>query len=497
MNEVAAYRSIAPPPENPQALADPELGPLARVWFDRRAAIEQGGQLSAFLTRLKREWAIETGLIERLYVWDRGVTEVLIEQGLDEAIIRRHAGEQSPHAAAIIHDQAAVIEGLFGYIKGELPLSETFIRQLHAELTRSQPTTEAIDALGRRVEVALQRGEYKRLPNNPRRPDGSVHVYCPPERVPEEMARLVEGARRLESEGAPPEVFAAWLHHAFTQIHPFQDGNGRVARALASLIFLRAGLFPLIVRDAQRSAYIEALERADAGDLAPLIRLFARAQREAILQALGLAHATSRGERLMQELARTLQREGSQARTQRQRLDVLSQRLFADTVAALQRWREELQRLLDDNAPPAAGWSARLSQAAHGEANDFWFRHQIFEAINALPRGHFVNFAAYRAWVRLALRTDEEFNWLVSLHGYGSDTGLRAVGSVIFTRALAAGAADEGGREAWMPARPAMVEPFLFGYHEAEEALAARYAAWLGEAKELALAEWLKLLRSV
>ena len=36
-----------------------------------------------------------------------------------------------------------------------------------------------------------------------------------------------------------PEVEAAWLHHRFTQIHPFQDGNGRIARALATLIFVK------------------------------------------------------------------------------------------------------------------------------------------------------------------------------------------------------------------------------------------------------------------
>ena len=41
--------------------------------------------------------------------------------------------------------------------------------------------------------------------------------------------------------GVPLEVEAAWLHHRFTQIHPFEDGNGRVARALASLVFIPDG----------------------------------------------------------------------------------------------------------------------------------------------------------------------------------------------------------------------------------------------------------------
>jgi Fic family protein len=43
-------------------------------------------------------------------------------------------------------------------------------------------------------------------------------------------------------------VQAAWLHHRFTQIHPFADGNGQVARAIASLVFIEAGWFPLILK---------------------------------------------------------------------------------------------------------------------------------------------------------------------------------------------------------------------------------------------------------
>ena len=101
------------------------------------------------------------------------------------------------------------------------------------------------------------------------------------------MERLI-GMYRNAEPSYPPEVKSAWLHHRFTQVHPFQDGNGRVARALASLVFLREGLFPLVIRESDRQEYIGALEAADAGDLSQLINLFARRQRDAILKALGL-----------------------------------------------------------------------------------------------------------------------------------------------------------------------------------------------------------------
>jgi hypothetical protein len=86
-----------------------------------------------------------------------------------------------------------------------------------------------------------------------------------------------------------PHIEAAWLHHAFTQIHPFQDGNGRVARAIASLVFIKDGFFPLVVNRDDREKYIGALESADQDDLSPLVRLFSLIQKRALTKAIGRA----------------------------------------------------------------------------------------------------------------------------------------------------------------------------------------------------------------
>ncbi len=84
------------------------------------------------------------------------------------------------------------------------------------------------------------------------RPDGLIHEYCPPEQVTSEMDRLIELHREHQIGEIPPEVEAAWLHHRFTQIHPFQDGNGRIARCLASLVFIQAKWFPLVLTRGDR-----------------------------------------------------------------------------------------------------------------------------------------------------------------------------------------------------------------------------------------------------
>lgn len=47
----------------------------------------------------------------------------------------------------------------------------------------------------------------------------------------ERLVRIYE-----EETGVHPLIRSAWLHHSFIQIHPFEDGNGRVARAITLLV---------------------------------------------------------------------------------------------------------------------------------------------------------------------------------------------------------------------------------------------------------------------
>lgn len=154
-------------------------------------------------------------------------------------------------------------------------------------MTQSQSTTEAVSPTGEVVQVPLIQGDWKKEPNYPYR-DGIQFRYCPPEQTASEMERLVEMHQRHSEIGVPPEVEAAWLHHRFTQIHPFQDGNGRVARALSSLVLIRAGMFPLIVPRDEKTIYLQALERADDGNLSSLVTLMSRRQEVAFQKASDL-----------------------------------------------------------------------------------------------------------------------------------------------------------------------------------------------------------------
>jgi fido (protein-threonine AMPylation protein) len=179
---------------------------------------------------------------------------------------------------------------MFDFVGGTRELSTGYIKELHAALLRNQATYTVVDQFGRAFEKPLEKGLYKDAPNSPTRPDGAVHEYCPPEQVASEMDRLVALHKEHEARGILPEVEAAWLHHRFTQIHPFSDGNGRVVRAVATLVFMKSGWFPLIVNRDQWMQYIEALEKADGGDLRLLVAMFVEAQRDALIQATEVAY---------------------------------------------------------------------------------------------------------------------------------------------------------------------------------------------------------------
>ncbi|MCY4667476.1 MAG: Fic family protein, partial [Rhodococcus sp.] len=222
------------------------------------------------------------------------------EQGIDASLIPHDATDKAPQVVAgIIADQAQAVDFLFDFVGQQRSLSSSYIKELHALMTRKQATASGIDQFGRPVEVPLTHGEYKLHPNNPTQPDGRVFEYCPPEQVASEMDRLVEFHLEHAADDVAAELEAAWLHHRFAQIHPFQDGNGRVARALASLVLIREGWFPLVVASSDRVRYLDNLKAADSGDLRPLTSQFAAVQRTWFRKAIGI------GEQVRQAAERT------------------------------------------------------------------------------------------------------------------------------------------------------------------------------------------------
>ncbi len=109
----------------------------------------------------------------------------------------------------------------------------------------------------------MPKGQYKHLPNHVRDRNDNIHAHAPVDLTPAEMHRLCEELRSEAFEDAHPVLQAAYAHYAFVVIHPFADGNGRVARALASIYMYRLHSVPLLILMDTRDEYISALEDAD------------------------------------------------------------------------------------------------------------------------------------------------------------------------------------------------------------------------------------------
>ena len=487
MSETISYRwePINDYELEPNSLARPELLTLSEIWKEQRQILQHSEGLITFNERLRREWAIETGLLERIYTLDRGVTQMLIERGIDSAYITDDGGVQDPErVVAIIRDHQDAMEGLFSFVKGDRSLTPSYIKETHAQLTRHQDTTTAVDSLGRLVEVQLLRGAYKTQPNSPTRSDGSIHQYCPPEQVASEIDQLVE--THLGHLDSPCEVEAAWLHHRFTQIHPFQDGNGRVARCLATLVFLRAGWFPLVIRDTrqEKARYLDALEAADHGDLDPLVSVFAAAQKRAFVQALGISGQVLRLTRAEQIVtaARDLLVEREKAR--REEWEKAKHTAEGLQSVGEERLAEIAKRLSSDTGSYFQSSKFRVDREPDGGERGHYFRWQIIETAKQLA--YFANTAAYRAWVRLVLHTDSQAEILVSFHGTGHQfRGVLAVSACFFRREET----EEGEREI-ADVTPLSTEIFQINYREPAADAKGRFADWLEEILVKGLEIW-------
>ncbi len=75
---------------------------------------------------------------------------------------------------------------------------------------------------------------------------------------------------------------AAYIHHEFVRIHPFLDGNGRVARLLTNFYLVRQGYPPIVIQKEDRKNYYKSLNKADHGNLSDFATFIARVVNESI-----------------------------------------------------------------------------------------------------------------------------------------------------------------------------------------------------------------------
>jgi Fic family protein len=183
-------------------------------------------------------------------------TKILIEEELT-------AGGKLLRDAFAVTGHAEAYDHMFG-LMGAMGVEEKDILAFHS-LLRGSLDNGARPGEYRDVDVVITGSDLK-LPGW--------------REVPGLMKEMLDACAAGRASLHPVEA-AAWIHRQIAFIHPFADGNGRVARLAMNLVFIQNGYLPAVIRPALRGEYIGSLKEAGRDD-ARLFRFLAARQYDSL-----------------------------------------------------------------------------------------------------------------------------------------------------------------------------------------------------------------------
>lgn len=239
--------------------------------------------------KLRLEWNYHSNHIEGNTL-TYGETELLLIHGQTHGNhTLREYEEMQAHDVGIAHLRELAVD------QTRL-IGETDIRGLNKIILKEPFWKLAQTPDGQATRKQIIPGEYKTTPNNVITATGELFEFAPPSDVPARMQALVKwlDASLHEFREADLLWLLARLHHDFVLIHPFDDGNGRVARMLVNYVLMRLGYPPIIVPTERKKDYLAALRLADAGDITELENFLG----SCVLRSLQLGIKAAKGESL-------------------------------------------------------------------------------------------------------------------------------------------------------------------------------------------------------
>lgn len=211
------------------------------------------------LSMLRTVWTYNSTALEGNTL-NLGETQFILSEGLTVS-----GKPLKDHKEVMGH--ATAIDLLYDMISSELTLSK--IKQLHKAVQ-----TDII------FDIDKPYGDFKVVPNGTYllldhlfdEKSRVYHAYSRPFDVPKLIIGLIEYIESCKPHSIDEAItMYAIAHLIFGQIHPFWDGNGRIARLIANLILLKAGFAPLVIPASRRQDYITILSKYSAKHEAPSV----------------------------------------------------------------------------------------------------------------------------------------------------------------------------------------------------------------------------------
>jgi Fic family protein len=310
------------------------------------------------------------------------------------------------------HNEA--ISALLDVARGSDPLTESFIRNLHTLILRERYQVDAQTPDGKPTKKWIEVGQYKTAPNHVLTVTGEIFRFAEPIEVPSKMQQLVSSVNAMSGKtDLEALVAAAKAHYELVVIHPFDDGNGRMARLVMNLVLIKHGFPPAIINTQDKENYFAALRQADGGQFEVFVDYVAKC----VCASLHIMLAGARGEsieetdeqdRQIKMLARLLDQRGG--RTQFERTASNVQSLFESDFRPLVGALYEKARLFQD-----LYLNLHVTVQAHGTAESSSDHMPYFEPLFSALTAECESFAADFEFSHLRYRGGDgaHYSWTI------------------------------------------------------------------------------------
>lgn len=165
----------------------------------------------------------------------------------------------------------------------ELPIDEALLKKIHKILLQNEKTVTTFDTKGKKTSMKIIPGEYRKTFNGVLTSDGQYDVFPSPSQIHSVMEYLCGWIYRSLQQNHHASIVAILAHYNLVRIHPFDDGNGRLARLLLNIILMKKNYPTILFKQKDisfRKGYLESLEKghSKAGNLIPFFEFMLNLQ---------------------------------------------------------------------------------------------------------------------------------------------------------------------------------------------------------------------------